>query len=388
MYDFDNITSRMNTGSIKWDVKEGELPMWVADMDFRCAPEILKAVSDRAAHGIFGYTDTNEAWAASYVNWWNRRHGFLMDPKKLSFSTGVIPAIASIIRYFTVEGSDVVVMSPVYNIFYNIINQSKRFVNASQLLYKDGAYSIDFDDLEKKLSGTAAGLMILCNPHNPVGRIWTPEELERIGHLAHKHHITVVSDEIHCDITRPGIGYTPFASVNETNRMNSITCISPTKCFNMAGIQSAAIYADNEVLAKGIKDALNIDNVNEANVFAVPATVAAFDRSEDWLNEMCAYVFENRDIAEKYIEENIPALDPVKGDATYLMWVDVHEICKDSKRFTAFLRQNTGLFITAGSVYGAGGDGFVRINLACPKSTLMDGLARLKTGCDLISKEA
>ena len=389
MYDFDKVTDRRNTGSVKWDVKEGELPMWVADMDFCCSPEIVKAVSDRTSHGIYGYTDINDDWRNAYVNWWKRRHSFVMEKERLLFCSGIVPAVASAIRALTEQGDGVLLMTPVYNIFFNLIRQNSRTVVENRLKYDafSNSFSVDFEDLENKLSQFSTRLMILCNPQNPVGRIWQREELVRIGELAFKYGVPVISDEIHCDITAPGRLYVPFASLNETNLDNSVICISPTKAFNIAGIQSSCVYSHNKRLYELIGNSLNVDNINEPNVFAVPAAVAAFDRSETWLDEMREYVFENRNIAFKYMKDNIPLLKPVEGDATYLMWVNIEAYKIGSKRFTAFLREITGLFITAGEIYGEGCGNFVRINLACPETLLLDGLNRLKRGCDRIAAD-
>ena len=386
MFDFDKVTDRRNTGSLKWDVKDGELPMWVADMDFECAPEIKKALSARVSHGIFGYTDTNDDWRNAYVNFWKRRHGFNMEGGKLLFCSGIVPAVASVIRCLTKKGDGVILMSPVYNIFFNLVKQNDREVVESELRYDclNHSYSIDFGDFEDKMKDDRNSLLILCNPQNPVGKIWQRNDLEKIGELAGKYNVKVVSDEIHCDITAPGKSYIPFASVNEANLKNSVTCISPTKAFNLAGIQTSALYIYDDSMRKTVADSLNIDNINEPNVFAVPAVVAAFDRSEDWLDGMREYVFENRAIAEKYIKEHIPQIKAVEGDAAYLRWGDIREVLADSKRFTAFLRANTGLFITPGAVYGKNAENFVRINLACPRTTLLGGLERLKKGCDMI----
>ncbi len=386
MYDFDKVIDRRNTGSLKWDVKEGELPMWVADMDFECAPAIKKALSDRVDHGIFGYTDTCDEWREAYVNFWNRRHGFSMDGRRLLFCQGIVPAVASVIRCLTEKGDGVILMSPVYNIFFNLIKQNDRIVSESPLRYDSAefTYSIDFKDLEERLKDPNNKLLILCNPQNPVGKIWSKEELETIGNLASSNGVTVLSDEIHCDITRPSKSYIPFASVNDINLKNSVTCISPTKAFNIAGVQSSAVYVYDDEMRGRIADSLNIENINEPNVFAVPAAVAAFNSSEDWLDNMREYVFKNRSCAENFIKNRIPLLSAVEGDATYLMWIDIRKTKMSSKRFTAFLRANTGLFISMGAVYGKEADFFVRINLACPFETLKDGLQRLKKACDMI----
>ncbi len=380
MYDFETPVDRRGSGAIKWDIADGELPMWIADMDFAAAPAIREAIEKRAAHGVFGYTYVTDDWYDAYINWWSRHHGFRMEKDWLIFTTGVVPAISSIVRKLTTPAEKVLVQTPVYNIFFNSIVNNGRFIEESPLVYEGGEYHIDFDRLETQLADKQVRMMILCNPHNPVGKIWDRETLARIGELCAKHHVVVVSDEIHCDIVTPGSGYVPFASVSETCRNNSVACIAPTKAFNIAGINTAAVVVPDESLRQRVDRGLNTDEVAEPNVFAVPAAVAAFNESEGWLDGLCAHVAENKNILYKYIDSEIPMLRAVRGDATYLAWVDISEITDDSEDFCDYLRRETGLFLNAGGHYGESGNRFVRMNLACPKSTLCDGLARLKAG--------
>lgn len=247
-YDFDKLTDRRGTGSLKWDVPHGELPMWVADMDFETAPEIIRALQERAVHGIFGYHVVTEDWYEAYRSWWERRHQLEMEKEWLIFCTGVVPAISSTVRKLTTVGENVLIQTPVYNIFFNSIRNNGRNVLESPLVYKNGEYSIDFADLEEKLADPQTTLMLLCNPHNPIGKIWDSETLARIGELCGKHHVLVLSDEIHCDLTDPEYRYIPFASVSRACRDNSITCLAPTKAFNLAGLQTAAVMVPNPVL--------------------------------------------------------------------------------------------------------------------------------------------
>jgi cystathionine beta-lyase len=247
-YQFDKKIERRNTGSLKWKVGEGELPMWVADMDFETAPEILSAIRQRAEHAVFGYTILSEEWYQSIMNWWERRHGLRMEREWLLFCSGVVPAVSSIVRRMTTVGEKVLIQTPVYNAFFSSILNNGRKIAENQLKYEDGVYSVDFEDLEEKLADPQTTLMILCNPHNPIGKIWDRETLEKIGDLCWKHHVRVVSDEIHCDLTDPGCDYVPFASVSEKCRENSITCIAPTKTFNLAGLQTSAVVIADEHL--------------------------------------------------------------------------------------------------------------------------------------------
>ena len=381
---FDEIIDRRNTGSLKWDVKENELPMWVADMDFTAAPIIREVIMRRAAHGVFGYSIVPDEWYDAYVSWWKNRHGLNMEKDWLIFTTGIVPAISSIVRKLTTPAENVVVLTPVYNIFYNSILNNGRRVLPCDLIYENGEYSIDFSALEQALKDEQTTLMILCNPHNPIGKIWDRDTLMKIGELCKKYSVTVVSDEIHCDITAPGKMYTPFASANETCRDISITCLAPTKAFNLAGLQTAAVAVADPVLRHRVWRGLNTDEVAEPNVFAVPAAVAAFTKGEQWLDEFRDYVFENRRIADGFIEKNIPEIFSVKGDATYLMWLDCKKTGLDSDALAESLRKNTGLFVSSGTQYGGNGRDFLRVNIACPRAVLYDGLDRLNRGIKMI----
>lgn len=380
MNNFDQVINRRHTDSYKWDVAENELPMWVADMDFQAAPEIMNALRQRVEHGVFGYSSTPEAWQSAYCNWWKRRHHFEIDPDWLIFVTGIVPAISTAVRKLTTPAEKVLIQTPVYNIFFNSILNNGRVVLESPLVYQDGAYSIDFDDLENKLADPQTTLMILCNPQNPVGKIWDRDTLARIGELAWKHNVVVISDEIHCDITDPGKEYVPFASVSEHCRMNSVTCISPTKCFNIAGLQTAAVCVPNPALRHKMWRALNTDEVAEGNVFAVPAAIAAFEHGENWLEELKVYLYGNKQCVAEFLKNELTQIHLVASEATYLLWLDCSAFTRDADEFADFLRANTGLFVTAGSHYGQTGKCFLRMNIACPRSVVQDGLARLARG--------
>ena len=378
-YDFDKIIDRKNTGSLKWDVPDGELPMWVADMDFCTAPAVTDAISARASHGVFGYTVLTDDWYEAYRSWWSSRHHFEIDKDWLLFCTGTIPAISSIIRKMTAVAEKVVVMTPVYNIFFNSILNNGRNVLENRLRLRDGVYEIDFEDLEEKLSDPQTTLLLLCNPQNPVGKIWDEETLERIGELCAEHHVPVLSDEIHCDLVKPGREYVPFASVSEKCRMNSITCVSPTKAFNIAGIQTSAVIVPDETIRHKVNRGLNTDEAAEPNVFASIAPAAAYMHGGEWLDELNAYLWENRKTAEEYIDREIEHVTAIRAEATYLLWIDCREITEDSEELWRFLREQTGLYVCDGKEYH-NGDGFLRMNLACPRERLMDGLERLKDG--------
>lgn len=386
-YDFDTVVDRRGTNALKWDVADGELPMWVADMDFQTAPEIQAAIQKRASHGVFGYSIIPESWYEAYMDWWERRHDFSVEKDWLIFCTGVVPAISSIVRKLTTPAEKVLIQSPVYNIFYNSILNNGRQVLENRLTYDGDSYSIDFDDLERKLADPQTTLMILCNPHNPIGKIWDKNTLQRIGELCAEHHVLVLSDEIHCDLTDPGCGYTPFASVSDVCRDNSITCIAPTKAFNLAGIQTAAVIVPDGIIRHKVWRGLNTDEIAEPNAFAVDAAVAAFTEGEIWLNELRDYIFRNKKMAETYIEREIPQIKVVPSQATYLMWLR-YEGRGSASEAAAFIRRETGLYISAGAHYGAGGEDFLRMNVACPHAVLTEGLERLKRGVEAYSEAA
>lgn len=380
MYDFDTPVNRRNTNSLKWNVDETELPMWVADMDFETAPEIREVIAARAAHGVFGYTAVPDAWYQAYTGWWRERHGLSMEKDWLVFCTGVVPAISSIVRKLTTPAEKILIQTPVYNIFFNSIVNNGRQVLQSPLKYDGNQYSVDFGDLEQKLADPQTTLMILCNPHNPVGTLWDRETLDQIGRLCQKYHVTVVSDEIHCDLTAPGCRYTPFASVSAECRENSITCIAPTKSFNLAGLQTAAAVVPNAALRHKVWRAFNTDEVAEPNAFAVDAAVAAFTRGAGWLDELRAYLFANKETAAAYVEREIPNVKVVPSQATYLLWLDCSKMPGSALQAAQFIREKTGLYLSEGSQFGGNGTDFLRMNAACPRLLLQDGLKRLKEG--------
>ena len=381
-YDFDRLTQRRGTGSLKWDVEERELPMWVADMDFPAAPEIRAAIEKRAEHGIFGYNIIPEEWYQAYVSWWSRRYGLDMEREWLIYCTGVIPAVSSAVRKLTTVGENVLVQTPVYNIFFNSIRNNGRNILENPLVYDGREYRMDFEDLEKKLADPQTTLMLLCNPLNPVGKIWDRETLERVGQLCSKHHVVVLSDEIHCDLTDPGVKYVPFISVSDVCRDNSVTCMAPTKTFNIAGLQTAAVMVPDPVLRHKMDRELNTSEVAEPNTFAVTAAVEAYNEGEAWLEELREYLYGNKLRVREFLEREVPGVRAVPSQATYLLWLDCSRVTEDGTALAEFIRQETGLYLTAGEHYGSCGRGFLRMNIACPRERLEDGLNRLKQGVE------
>ena len=376
-YDFDSLINRRGTDCYKWNVGENELPMWIADMDFKTAPAVIEELQKRISHGIYGYAVVPDEWYDAYISWWKTRHHFTIRREWLMFTTGVVAAISSCVRKLGSPNENVVIQTPVYNIFYNSILNNGLRVLESPLKYENGNYDMDLDDLELKFSDPQTSLFILCNPQNPAGKIWDAQSLAKIGELALKDNVTVISDEIQWDITSPGTEYVPFASVSDTCAKVSVNCIAPTKSFNLAGMQTAAIFVPDKFLRHKVWRAINTDEVAEPNALACPAAISAYNFGAEWLDEMRAYVFENKRIVKEFITSGIPSLKVITGEATYLIWIDISGSGLDSTAFSSALRKETGLFLSDGKVYGGNGKSFLRMNVACPRSLVYDALSRL-----------
>ena len=372
-YDFESAIDRHGTNSLKWDLFGDDLPMWVADMDFRVAPKIQEAILKRAEHPVYGYTIVPDELFEAYIGWWERRYDFKMSREDMAYAMGVMPSIASMIRCLTEEGDEILIQSPVYHVFFYYIEDNNRKVLENELIYENGQYRIDFDDLDEKLS--RVDLMILCNPQNPVGKIWSREDLDRIDELCRKHDVILISDEIHCDLTDPGVKYNPFRAND-----NVIRCLSPSKSFNIAGFQSSVVHCTNPELLERIKNQMHIDNSDSCNVFAASAVIAAYSESEDWFEELREVLYENKRTVKEFLKEELPIVKLVECDATYLLWLDCSQLNVQSKVLSEFLRQNQGLFLSAGTDFGECGDGFLRMNIACPEKLLNDALLKLKAG--------
>ena len=369
MYNFDELSNRKNTYSIKYDCKDNELPMWVADMDFKVAPAILKAIKKRASIDSFGYQYIPDSYFKSYINWWKRRHDLSIKREWMLYSTGVVPSISSIVRRITNPGEKVIIFSPVYNIFYNSIINNGRFVNSSDLVYDNkGNFELDFNDLEEKMKDPLSTLLILCNPHNPVGKIWSNSELERIKELSNIYNVKVISDEIHCDIVEKGYSYTPYLKVKGSNK-NAIMLISATKCFSIPGLASSALVIEDNDLRFTINRGLNNDEVAEGNSFSIDPIIQAFNKEEAWVNEMNEYVENNKKHFISEIESNTELIC-TKGHATYLLFVDIKAYDLDAVSFCNKLRSTTGLWVTPGIEYGINAKHFFRINLATSKENV------------------
>lgn len=381
-YDFDEPVSRRGTNSYKWDTVKDEdvLPMWVADMDFRTAPTIVGALQKRVEHGIFGYTKVPPAYYEAVVNWFRRRHAWLIEKEWIVYTTGVVPAISAIVKALTVPGDRVLVQTPVYNCFFSSIRNNGCEAVANPLIYANGTYRIDYDDLERKAADPKVKLLLLCNPHNPVGRVWTRQELRRIGEICIRNRVLVVADEIHCELVFSGHVYIPFASISEDFREHSVTCISPSKAFNLAGLQIANIVAADTDIRMKIDKAININEVCDVNPFGVEALIAAYNRGEDWLEELKHYLSVNYNYLRAYFDEYLPEFPVVMLEGTYLVWVDCRGVGLSSREITDILLEKEKVRVNPGSLYGEAGEGFIRLNIACPREKLIEGLNRLKRG--------
>ena len=387
-YNFDEIVPRRGSNSLKWDGidTDGVLPMWVADMDFRTAPAITEAVTRRAQEGVFGYTHVPDAYYDAVIGWFGRRHGFNIEKDWILYVPGVVPAISAIIKAMTVPGDKVIVQTPVYNCFFSSIRNNGCEICSSPLTYSNVTYGIDFDDLEAKAADPKATLMILCNPHNPAGRVWTREELRRIGEICLKNNVFVIADEIHCELVFNGHAYTPFASLSEDFLMHSATCSSPSKAFNTAGLQIANIVCADPEIRKRIDRAININEVCDVNPFGVAGLVAAYTEGEEWLEELKTYLYDNYLYLRAFFRENLPEYPVLPLEGTYLVWADCSVQGKSSQEIEDFLLADQKLWINAGAHYGKEGDSFIRINIACPRTVLKDGLHRLHKGLCNISE--
>jgi len=380
-YNFDEIVPRRNSHSYKWDTASSDevLPLSVADMDFRTAAPVLESLERRVRHGIFGYTKVPQAYFDAVTGWFERRHNFTFRQEWTLYTTGVVPALSAIIKALTVPGDQVMVQTPVYNCFFSCIRNNGCEIVANQLVYKDGRYGIDFDDLAEKASDPRAKLLLLCTPHNPVGRVWSREELTRIGKICIENDVTVVSDEIHCDFIFPGRRHIPFVSISDEFLSRSVTCTAPSKTFNLAGLKVANIHAADETIRKKINKALNINEVCEISPFAVDALIAAYNEGEEWLEELNEYLLGNYLYLKDFFERRLPQFPVLPLEATYLVWVDCSALRLPSETIAGMLLEKGNLWVNAGSMYGAGGENFIRLNIACPRALLAEGLRKIQS---------
>ena len=380
-YDFDEIIPRRGTNSYKWDsARDADiLPMWVADMDFRTAPPVVEALRKRVEHGIFGYVRVPDAYYAAVTNWFARRHDWQIEKEWIIYTTGVVPALSAVIKALTVPGDKVMVQTPVYNCFFSSIRNNGCGMIANPLIYRNGTYQIDFADLEQKAADpNVKVLLCIRDRHNPAGRVWTKQELTRIGDICIRNNVWVVADEIHCELVFPGHTYIPFASISQEFLMHSVTCTSPSKAFNLAGLQIANIIsADTDIRTK-IDKAINVNEICDVNPFGVEALMAAYNDSEEWLEELKQYLFANYNYLRAYFAEYLSEFPVSMLEGTYLVWVDCSVLNQSSDEIVKTLLEKEKLWVNEGSLYGEAGEGFIRINIACPRQQLIEGLNRLR----------
>lgn len=376
-YDFDRGVDRRASGSYKWDSRSGvELPLWVADMDFATAPAIVEALRRRVDHGVFGYTKVGDDYYDAVCGWFERRHGWKIRPSDIIYTSGVVPAISAVIKALTEPGDKVIVQTPVYNCFFSSIRNNGCEALANPLRYTGESYEMDFDDLERKVADPRARVLLLCNPANPAGRVWSRDELLRLARICKANGVTVVSDEIHCELVFKPYRYTPYGSLPEEFAGCAVSCVSPSKAFNIAGLQIADIVAPDAAMRRRIDRAININEVCDVNPFGVAATIAAYNHGEAWLEALLDYLRSNYEAMAEYCARHLPAFTLCRLEGTYLVWMDVRALGIPSAQLEELLIDDCGLWLNAGTMYGADGEGFMRWNIACPRHRLMEAIRR------------
>lgn len=383
-YDFHTPINREQTNSVKWGLlkdvfgSDDVLPMWVADMDFMPPVEVTKALEERVKHKVYGYTYAPSSTTEAIINWQKKRHNWNVSKNAVLYSPGVVPSIAIAIQALTEKGDKVLLQSPVYTPFFSMIESNERIVVQSQLQYKDNRFEIDFIDFEEKLK-QGVKLFLLCNPHNPGGRVWTVDELKKIGELCCQYNCYILSDEIHADLIYSPNKHVPIASLDQRFNDITITCIAPTKTFNLAGLQASAVLIENETLRKQFFDVQAKQGFFTLSAFGLVGMEAAYRYGNLWLDELLEYLKENSRFAMEYIKENIPTITVMQPEGTYLLWIDCRNLHHTDEELQELLLKKGKLALEPGNKYGPGGEGFVRLNFACSQKVLMDGLNRLKT---------
>ncbi len=382
MSQFDQVIERRNSGSVKWDLVEelygsrDVLPMWVADMDFHAPRPVVEAIVARAQHGVYGYTMRPASVYEAIEDWARTRHNWTIEREWIGFSPGVVPGLAFLLYALSEPGDKIIIQPPVYHPFAFTIRENDRQIVNNPLIFEDGQYRMDFEDLRQK-AHDGARLMILCSPHNPIGRVWTREELQRLGEICIQHGITVISDEIHSDLLMPGQVHTPFASIGEEFAQNSVVCTAPSKTFNLAGLQTSIITIPNKELRDKFNAIMNRLHLGLPNTFGLAAMEAAYRFGGEWLDELGGYLSENLAYLTAFFEREAPQIKVVQPQGTYLAWLDCRELGLSTEELSRFMREDAKVGLDDGHIFGPGGDGFERINIACPRSVLQDGLQRI-----------
>ncbi|WP_306571621.1 MalY/PatB family protein [Segatella buccae] len=379
-FDFDTVINRRGTNSYKWDIvkEEDVIPLWVADMDFKAAPAILEALKKRVEHGVFGYTLVPDSYYEAIINWFARRHNWQIDRSWIIYTTGVVPAVSCAIKALTLPGEKVLIQTPDYNCFFSSIKNNGCEVAENELVRRGDSYEVDFEDFERQCADEKTTVFLLCNPHNPAGRVWTKEELERMNDICLAHGVRVISDEIHCELVMPGHRFTPFAAISDACRDNSVVLNSPTKAFNIAGLQIANIICADPAMRRRIDRAVNINEVCDVNPFGVVALQAAYNESEEWLDSLNHYILGNYLALKEFIAKELPRLEVARLEGTYLAWVDIKATGLTSDEAYEKLMKEGRVYVNSGTMYGRrAGEGYLRINLACPRATLLEGMKRM-----------
>ncbi|MBS5895843.1 MAG: pyridoxal phosphate-dependent aminotransferase [Prevotella buccae] len=379
-FDFDTVINRRGTNSYKWDIvkEEDVIPLWVADMDFKAAPAILEALKKRVEHGVFGYTLVPDSYYEAIINWFARRHNWQIDRSWIIYTTGVVPAVSCAIKALTLPGEKVLIQTPDYNCFFSSIKNNGCEVAENELVRRGDSYEVDFEDFERQCADEKTTVFLLCNPHNPAGRVWTKEELERMNDICLTHGVRVISDEIHCELVMPSHRFTPFAAISDACRDNSVVLNSPTKAFNIAGLQIANIICADPAMRRRIDRAVNINEVCDVNPFGVVALQAAYNESEEWLDSLNHYIWGNYLALKEFIAKELPRLEVTRLEGTYLAWVDIKATGLTSDEAYGKLMKEGRVYVNSGTMYGRrAGEGYLRINLACPRATLLEGMKRM-----------
>lgn len=384
MYDFDKIVDRRGTSCLKYDFqverrgRDDLLPLWVADMDFALPENILDDIKKRVSHGIFGYTDPKREYFDSVIGWFYSHFGWEGKPEWITVTPGVVVAISVAVRALTKEGEGVLIQQPVYYPFSEAILLNKRKLVNNQLVYENGKYSIDFEDFEKKIANENVKLFILCSPHNPVGRVWTEEELRKMGEICLKYNVIIVSDEIHCDFTYDGHKHTVFPSLGEEFENNVVFCTAPSKTFNIAGLHVSNIFIPNPEIRKKFKSELEAFGFSQPNVLGLTACQSVYSKGEEWYRELKEYIAGNLDFAREYFAENMPKIRLVEPDGTYLIWLDCEELGLSVEELESFVEDKAKLWVDFGKIFGKESGQFIRLNIACPRKTLRQALEQLR----------
>lgn len=392
-YHFDQIISRVGTGSTKWDFfghggspveLEGDarinapLPLWVADMDFPSPPEVVEALVERARHGFFGYTGLTKSYYETVIHWMRSRHGWEIEKDWIVNTPGVVTALFQLVQTFVKPGEKVIVQPPVYHPFYYAIEENEAVIVRNPLRYNAGHYEMDFDDLAVKAADPNVKMLLLCHPHNPIGRVWTPDELRRLGEICRTNDVLVVSDEIHGDLILPGYSFTPYATLGNELAQNAIICTAPSKTFNLPGLKMSNIIIPNPSLRETFKKTLSRSGIYGANVFGVVALQAAYQHGADWLAELLVYLEENYRFLKNYLQEKLPHIKPAPLQATYLVWLDCRDLGLDDETLKKAILEDAKVYLDEGTIFGPEGSGFMRINIACPRTMLAEALERVK----------